>query len=124
MDEEEFDALFHSRPFTTKDATKTDLQLRRRIALAIALWGRTLDDLKRQLLAVHPEIPAGFDVTDLRELHQNLQNISSDLSNPRHAWLTRLPVFSQTISADSERYSAWEARCEVVRRAIEYLENR
>jgi len=121
VDEQEFDSLFQTGPFTTKDATKSDAQLRRRTMLGIALWGRTLEDLKRQLLAPHPEIPVGFDVTDLRELHQSLQNISGDFSNPRHAWLTRLPAFSQTISVGTGRYTAWEARCEIVCRAIEYL---
>ena len=123
MDEQEFDSLLQFRPFTTKDGTRADAQQRRRMTLAIALWGRTLDDLKSKFIALRPEIPKGFDVTDLRELQRSLQNISADLSNPRRAWLTRLPVFSQTISVGTERYTAWEVRCEIVRRAVEYLEN-
>ena len=123
MDEEEFDSLLNSRPFTAKDAAVADAQLRRRVTLAIALWGRTLDDLQRQLLAPYPAIPAGFDLADFRELHRSLQNISDGLSNPRHALLTRLPVLSQVISVGTQRFTAWEARYEIVRRAIEYMEN-
>jgi hypothetical protein len=51
MDEEEFDSLMQSRPFGRKDAIRADVQLRRRMTLAIALWGRTLDHPQRQLLA-------------------------------------------------------------------------
>jgi hypothetical protein len=123
MDEEELDSLLQSRPFTTKDAARADAQLRRRTALAIALWGRTVDDLRRQLLAPPPEIPSGFALNDFHELLRNIQNISDGFSNPRHAWLTRLPFFSQTISIGRRDFTAWEARCEIVRRAIEFLEN-
>ena len=123
MDEEEFDLLLQSRSFTTKDATLADAQLRRRTTLAIALWGRTVEDLERQLLAPSPEIPSGFDLADFQELRRSLRSISDGFSNPRHAWLTRLPAFSKTISIGAKRFNAWEARCEVVRRAIEYLEN-
>jgi hypothetical protein len=51
MDEEQFDSLMQSRPFRREDAMRADIQLRRRMALAIALWDRTLDDLQRQQLA-------------------------------------------------------------------------
>lgn len=77
MDDEEFDSLLQSRSFTTRDAARADAQLRRRAMLGNALWGRTLDDLKRQLVAPHPEIPAGFDVKEIRELYRWLQNVSS-----------------------------------------------
>jgi hypothetical protein len=61
MDEQEFDSLMQSRPFGRDDAMRADLQLRRGVTLAIALWGRTPDDLQRQLLAPSPQIPSGFD---------------------------------------------------------------
>ena len=51
MDEEEFDSLMQSRAFGREDALRADVQLRRRMTLSIALWGRTLDDPHRQLLA-------------------------------------------------------------------------
>jgi hypothetical protein len=51
MDEEEFDSLIQSRPFGREDAMRADDQLRRRMTLALAPWGWTLDDLQRQPLA-------------------------------------------------------------------------
>jgi hypothetical protein len=48
MDEEKFDSLMQSRPFGRGDAMRADVQLRRRMTLAIARWGRTLDDPQRQ----------------------------------------------------------------------------
>jgi hypothetical protein len=59
MDEEEFDLLIGGRPFGTADATLMDAQARRCTALGIALWGSTPAGPQRQLLAPHPEIPAG-----------------------------------------------------------------
>jgi len=120
MDEEEFDSLIQAGSFTTRDATLLDAKLRRRTMLGLALWGRTLDDLKRQLIASHPEIPEGVDVAELRELHQHLQNIPDTLKNR----LSGSAIFSATVSIGTQRFSAWEARCEVVRRALEYLESR
>jgi hypothetical protein len=123
MDEEDFDSLLQSRPFTTKDATRADAQLRRCTVLGIALWGRTVDDLKCQLLAPSPEIPSGFTLGDFHELLRSIQNISDGFNNPRHAWLNRLPIFFQTISIGTQEFTVWEARCEIVRRAVEFLEN-
>jgi hypothetical protein len=122
MDEQEFDSLMPSRPFRREDALRADLQLRRGITLALALWGRTPDDLRRQLLAPVPEIPSGFDLADLQELQRNAQNISAGMSDPRNAWLSRLAFSSHTIFVGAQRFTAWEARCEIVRRAVEYLE--
>lgn len=123
MDEQEFDSLMQARPFGRDDAMRADLQLRRGVTLAIALWGRTPDDLQRQLLAPSPEIPSGFDLTDLRELQRRAEKISAGMSEPQYAWLSRLAFSSQTIFVGAQRFTAWEARCEIVRRAIEYLEN-
>ena len=77
MDEEEFDSLMQSRPFGRQVAMRADVQLRRRMTLGIALWGRTLDDLQRQLLA--PSIPAARDVFFLdfypyRPMHASQDN--------------------------------------------------
>jgi hypothetical protein len=49
MDEEEFDSLMPGRPFGTEEAMRADAQWRRCAALAGALFGKTLDDLRRQL---------------------------------------------------------------------------
>lgn len=93
MDEEEFDSLLQSRSFTTPDATLADAQLRRRMTLAIALWGRTVEDLKRQLLAPSPEIPSGYDLTDFQELHRTMRSISDGFSNPRHGLVDSIDSF-------------------------------
>lgn len=116
MDEEEFEALIHPRPFGTEDAERAELQYRRGISLAATLWGKTADDLQRQLLTHPPEIPSGFDVADYRELQRTTEQIS--------AAMPRTGFESETIVVGTQRYTEWEARCEIIRRAIEYLENR
>lgn len=122
MDEEEFDSFMPSRPFGTEDAMRADARLRRCTALGMALWGRTLEDLQRQLLAPSPEIPSGFDLADLRELQRSAHQISACFSDPRSKWLSRFASFSPAISVGTQRFTVWEARSEIVRRAIEYLE--
>jgi hypothetical protein len=124
MEEEEFDSLMRSRPFGSKDAMMADALLRRRMTLGIALWGSTLDDLRRQLLAPSPEIPPGFQLADFMELERSAHEILGGLSDPRFASLSQshLAFSSHTIVVGIQRFTAWEARCEIVRRAIEYLE--
>jgi hypothetical protein len=126
MNEEEFD-LLGLRPWGTTGASQAEaLWLHRSklmATLGAALWGKTADDLKRQLLATRPEIPPGFDLAHFRELLVSTQTIAADLDKARAAWLPRvssLPV----IFIGTQGFTLWEARCEVVRRAIEYLENR
>lgn len=121
MDEQEFDALFH-RPFEREDVFRADAQLRRCTTLATALCGRTPEDLQRQLLARHPEIPVGFTLADFRELRQFAQRIAARLRNPRHAWASPQP--SRILVVGTQRYTEWEARCEIIRRTVEHLENR
>jgi hypothetical protein len=121
-DEEEFDSLMQCLPFGTAEAMRVDAALCRRSTLGLALWGRTSADLQRQLLAVHPEIPSGFNLDDLRDLERDAQVISSCLSEPRFAWLSHLTFCYWVISAGTQNFTEWEARCEIVRRAIKYLE--
>ena len=129
MDEQEFDALFH-RPFGKADFQRADAQWGRSATLASALFGRTPEDLRRQLVASYPQIPAGFDLADFRALEQHVQTISglvlSGSSNPRMAWLSPwLTQFaSATITIGGQRYTVWESRSEIVRSVIEYLESR
>ena len=44
------------------------------------------------------------------------------LDDPRNAWVRRL-VHDGTISVGTQRLTEWEARVEIVRRAIDYLQN-
>jgi hypothetical protein len=113
MHEQELDSLFH-RPFRVDDAVREDALLRRCASLAVALWGKTSEDLQRQLLARHPEIPPGFDLRDFKELEKRVQVISALLTNPR----------SPLLSEVKQSSTLWEERREVVRRAIAFLENR
>jgi hypothetical protein len=124
MNEEEFDSSMGSQPFGTTDTTQAEAQLRRCIALGKALWGRTSADLQRQLLAPHPEIPLGFDLADFRRLQENVLTISAASDNPRLAWLPRSVLFSPSILVGTQRFTTWEAKCEIVRRAIEHLDGR
>jgi hypothetical protein len=113
MDEEEFDALIRLRPFGTEDAKRAELLRGRSMSLAVKLWVKTAEDLRRELLAKPPEIPSGFGLADFRELLWITEQLSP---------ATRL--VSQTIVIGARRFTEWEARCEIIRRAIEYLENR
>ncbi len=124
MNEEEFDSLMHGPSFGTADVMECEARLRRCVALGAALWGKTSDDLQRQLLAPYPEIPAGFNLADFRNLQQNVEIISASSSDPRFAGLLRGALSSPTIFVGAQRFTKWEARCEIVRRAIEYLEKR
>jgi hypothetical protein len=125
MDEQEFDALFSSRPFGTREAMREDARWRRCATLGAVLFGRTPDDLRRQLLASHPEIPTGYDLTDFHDLQRHLELVSGALSNPRNTWLSPLRTAAfGVIELGTQRLSVWEARLEILRRAINYLENR
>ena len=127
MDEEEFDSLRQWRPFGTDDAMRADAQARRCTALGTALFGKTPDDLHRQLLAPYPEIPSGFDLADFRALQKSFR-IATLLADRRYGWLASSPMTralsSPIIVLGTQRLTAWEARCEIIRRAIEYLEKR
>ena len=125
MDEQEFDSLFPPRPFGTAEAMRAEARLGRCASLGLALWGRTSDDLRRQLLAPYPEIPSGFDLHDFRELQRFAQLVSSGLATSR-SWLPPFPLAtsSPAIFVGTQRFTPWEGCCEVLRRAIEHLEKR
>jgi len=120
MTEEEFDSSMKLRPFGAEEARQAEAQQRRCMTLGFALWGKTPADLQRQLLAPHPEIPSGFDMDDFRKLLQIAQTLSAASGSPRFAWLPRSILFSP-IFVGAQRFTTWEARYEIVRRAIEYL---
>jgi len=124
MNEAEFDALVGSRPFGTADAKKAEDLARRCAALAAALWGRDSAQLPRQLLASRPEIPPGFELADFRELLRTTEMMASWLHDPRSASFFPHGDPFPKISVGDQQFSLYEAQCEVVRRAIEYLESR
>jgi hypothetical protein len=68
--------------------------------------------------------PSGFALADFRELERSVREVAFVMSNPRQKWLPRMAAFSSVIFVGAERLTIWEARCEIVRRAIEYLEER
>jgi hypothetical protein len=119
MDEEELDSWMHSRPFKSEDAGRAELEAGRLTALGVALWGRTSADLQRQLLAPHPEIPHGVDLDELRKLQRSAQEIVDALNDSRRPWLHSLARTSAIISVGNQRFTEWEARLEIVRRAID-----
>ena len=127
MDEEEFDALRELRPFGTKDAMRSFARDRADTGLVMqlgtALWGKTSEDLQRQLLAPHPEIPSGFEVADFRRLLQVTARIGSAFVTLRRMRGGNPGVSSHpVVFVGTNGFSFWDARCEVVRRAIDYLE--
>jgi len=129
MNEEEFDALMKSRPFGTGDVAHWEAELRANtrlvMTLGVALWGETSEDAQRQLLASHPEIPAGFALADFRKLLQWTAKMASavlPLQRLRSVHPSILP--SPAVFVGSQGLTLWEGRCEIVRRAIDYLERR
>jgi hypothetical protein len=120
MTEEEFDSSMQLQPFGATEARQAEDQQRRCMTLGIALWGKTPADLQRQLLAPHPEIPSGFDLDDFRKLLQTAQTLAAASVNPRFAWLPR-SILSSPVFVGTKSFTTWEARYEIVRRAIEYL---
>jgi hypothetical protein len=109
MDEEEFDAFMVLRPFGTEDAMRWDVQVRGDVGLSItlgsALWGKTSDDLQRQLLAPHPDIPPGFGLADFRKLLQwTAQMTSAVLLFQRLRGLSPAVLPSPTVFVGTTRF--------------------
>lgn len=129
MNEEEFDSLMRSRPYGTEDARRAEDQMLRDLRLSatlgVALWGKTLTDLQRRLLEPHPEIPSGFDLPDFRVLlHISGQMVLASVAAYKIMGLAPSLASAPTIFVGTQGFTVWEARYEVVRRAIEYLEQR
>ena len=128
MNENEFDSAHGLRSFGSADVAAHEESSCRSTALGIALWGRTFDDLRRQLLAPRPTLPEGFALADFRQLEKHartIQEIAANVTDPQFAFLSRSSASaSRVIAVGPLRFTLWEARCEVVRRAIEWLEKR
>jgi hypothetical protein len=130
MNEEEFDALMKSRPFGTEDLARWETELHASTSLVgtlgVALWGKTFGDAQRQVLASHPEIAAGFDLPDFRTLLQWTAKMASAVSalQRMRGLPSSIPPAPKVFGGSQGHLTLWEARCEIVRRAIEYLEKR
>jgi len=128
VNEEEFDALMKSQPFGTRDVAHWEAEQRANtglvMTLGVALWGKTSEDVQRQLLASHPEIPAGFALADFRKLLQWTAKLASAVLALHRMRGVPPSIPSPTVFVGSQGLTLWEARCEIVRRAIEYLEKR
>jgi hypothetical protein len=124
MTEEEFDSLMRARSFGTEDARRLETQMLRGTALlatlGASLWGKTDDDLRRQLLRPYPAIPPGCGVRDLQDLLHVTAQMFTAIS--AMVGLSHLFDTSPRIVVHAQSYTLWEARCEIVRRAIEHLE--
>jgi hypothetical protein len=129
MDEEDLDNLL-LQPLDHLELTKIDAGMLRPATLAQALWGTTRLDLERQLLALHPAVPPTFDLADYRALERSTQRVLMLLQNRAVARLfARMTsnLFAATnppVVIGSIKYTEIEARHEIVRRAIQYLEGR
>lgn len=109
MNEEGFYSTRLLRPFETKDPVHQDARLRSIVSLGTALWGRTALDLQHQLLRPYPEISTGFDLAGFRELLSVSARFEAiDLTDLRNARLRPLALFSSTVMAGKESYTAWE----------------
>lgn len=122
MTEEEFDSFLRFRPLEKADLLRAETRATRCTALGLALWGRTYEDLQRQLNAPYPDIPAGFDLADFYELQKSVLRITTAWGDLRNSRLFLTIHLSPTFSVGMQQFTAWEARCEIVRRAIEFLE--
>jgi len=126
MDEEEFLSTHTLRSFGSADAARADARARRLTRTALALWGRA-GDLERQLEPPHPRVPEWIELSDLRELRESLGRFPN-LDEPRYACLSSSSAFAAfwlaTVRVGGQLLTPLQARCEIVRRAIEYLKGR
>jgi hypothetical protein len=124
MSEEEFDSFMANRSFRFEDLRQVEADAGRFTSLALALWGRTPADLASRLDAPHPQLPPGCTLADLRRLQHYVQRLSAEASKPHNGWLAPLTFSSLGMIAGSPQVSeGLEGRLELLRRAIEYLEN-
>jgi hypothetical protein len=123
MDEDELGWIGRLQPFGTTEAAQWEVRLSRCDSLGKALWGRTAEDLRRQLQKSYPDLPRGFVLADFQVLLRESSRLASlNLDDPRNAWARRL-VHPGAISIGAQQLTEWEARVEIVRRAINYLQN-
>lgn len=111
MDEHDFFAQHPMRPWTYSDFQRESGALARAVPLSAELWGHP-ETMRRQLSAAFPEIPAGLGLPELRVLERltHLGLRYSDRAPKAFVWI------------GGRSLTLWEARYEIVRRAIDFLE--
>ncbi len=126
MDEHAFDSMRQWRGFSTKDARQIERQFERIATLGLALWGRTPDDLRRQLAADHPVIPSGCSLADLQHLFGQAQSMLSAYLRDHNMriLLDRALKAGVIIEIGAQSFTVLEARYEIARRAIDWLQDR
>lgn len=114
MNEHEFFAHHPMRPWKRSDFQNA-LASAPAFWLCASLWGDA-ERMTRQLLANSPEIPTGLGLRELRTLERILVHFGG-------SWPATpgIPKDSRIIIGGFS-YTMWEARYEIVRRAIEFLE--
>jgi hypothetical protein len=122
MEENDFDSMRLWRRFGKEDVRSAE----RMPALALALWGRAPEDLRQQLLASAPRVPPGCSLAELRQLARQAKHFLAYYQARVHKFPTTLSQLhpNEIIVIGSQRLNTLEARCEVVRRAIDHLERR
>jgi hypothetical protein len=116
MNEQEFFAQHPMRPWKSSDFQDASPSAPP-LWLSERLWG-DVGRMTRQLLADYPEIPTGLGLPELRTLERMLVYFGG--SWPATPGIPKDSV----IIVGSLSYTVWQARCEIVRRAIEFLEHR
>lgn len=119
MDEDEFFAQHPMHPWTRsnfENAHQEGTALAQALWLSNKLWGDH-ETMKHQLLATSPEIPAGIGLLELRAL-ERMARLGLRYSDTQYS--PRAPKAFVWIGERS--LTIWEARYEIVRRAIDSLE--
>ncbi len=116
MNEQEFFAQHPMRPWKRSDFENA-LPSAPAFWLCAKLWG-DVGRMTRQLLANSPEIPRGLGLPELRMLERMLVRFGG--SWPATPGIPK----DSTIVIGGLCYTVWQARYEIVRRAIEFLERR
>ncbi len=116
MKEQEFFARYPMRPWKSSDFQGASPSAPP-LWLSARLWGDA-GRMTHQLLADSPEIPTGLALPELRTLERLLVHFGG-------GWPATPGIPKESvIMIGGLSYTMWEARYEIVRRAIEFLERR
>lgn len=119
MDEDDFFAQHLMRPWTRSDfesAHREGTALAQALWLGNKLWGDA-ETMRSQLLAASPEIPSGMGLPELCAL-ERLARLGLRYGGSWH-WPRASRAF---LWIAGRSLTIWEARYEIIRRAIDFLE--